>query len=129
MDMLVGERVPFSLRRCFRWNALAPRTAAPRSDVRVFLKGMALQCPTQESPDGGVFASPMNLLPDLTIEPDPSAGAHKFALSQNSKSLQAGSNPSERILIIRGIVTALDRPPRSCDTAIRVARLRRPQTS
>ena len=28
----------------------------------------------------------------------------KFSLSQNSKNLHAGSNPSERILIIRGIV-------------------------
>jgi hypothetical protein len=104
--------------------------------VSVFLKGMP--CNAQESPDGGVFAGPsppiMNFLPDSTIAPDPSAGAYrrKFALSQNSKSLRAGSNPSERTLIIRGIVKASDRPSRSCDSgepAIRVARLRRPQTS
>jgi hypothetical protein len=45
---------------------------------------------------------------DSTIGSDPWAEAYrrKFSLSQNSKSLHAGSNPSERILIIRGIVTA-----------------------
>jgi hypothetical protein len=39
----------------------------------------------------------------LGIEVQP---MRKFALSQNSKSLPAGSNFSERTLIIRGIVTA-----------------------
>jgi hypothetical protein len=70
MDTLVGERVPFSVRRCFRQEragpahgAAAPRTPRTlgglyRSGVRVFLKGMPLQWPPQERPDGGVFASP-----------------------------------------------------------------------
>ena len=51
---------------------------------------------------------PVKFSPDSTIESDPWAEAYRrrFSLSQNSKNLHAGSNPSERILIIRGIVPA-----------------------
>src|SRR5262249_55813585 len=47
----------------------------------------------------------------------------KIALPQNSKSLQSGSNPSKRTLIVHGIILA-DKPSRLCHTAIRIARLR-----
>jgi hypothetical protein len=40
----------------------------------------------------------------------------KFALSQNSKSLHAGSNPSATTVIIGAIVTALDGPLLSRDS-------------
>jgi hypothetical protein len=67
------------------------------------------------------------------IEPNEQQGQRrKFALSQNSKSLPARSNPSEKSLIIRGIVMASIELRAPCDTgrpAIRVARLRTPQTS
>jgi hypothetical protein len=47
-----------------------------------------------------------NFSPDSTIDLGPLAGAHrrKFALSQNSKDLHAGSNSSEKISIIGGII-------------------------
>ena len=83
-----------------------PRQAIPHEH--------GLQWPPKES---RVFASPMNFLPfDNLARPAGGAYRRKFALSQNSKSLPAGSNPSERTLIIPGIVMASNRPSRSCDT-------------
>jgi hypothetical protein len=63
----------------------------------------------------------VNFLPDSTIDLGPLAGAHRrrFALSQNSKDLRAGSNSSEKTSIIGGIIiTATDRSSRSCDRMI-----------
>ena len=60
----------------------------------------------------------VNFLPDSTIDLGPLAGAYRrrFALSQNSKDLRAGSNSSEKTSIIGGIiVTTTDRSLRSCD--------------
>ena len=69
-----------------------------------------------------VATGQVNFLPDSTIEPNPPAGMlyrHKFSRSENSKDLHAGSNPSEKTLIIRGIIiTAPERSSRLCDRKI-----------
>ena len=67
------------------------------------------------------FDDQVNFLPDSTIDLGPLAGAYRrrFALSQNSKDLRAGSNSSEKTSIIGGIIiTATDRSSRSCDRMI-----------
>ena len=68
-----------------------------------------------------VATGQVNFLPDSTIEPNPPAKMyrHTFLPSQNSKDLHAGSNPSEKTLIIRGIIiTAPERSSRLCNCKI-----------
>jgi hypothetical protein len=124
MDTLVCVRVLFSSRRCFRQKALArtapllehrvPYEGSVEAAIRVFPKGMPnnglLRTLTKVS-----LLSPSERRLILTrLSPTRREWRRKFALSQNSKSLHAGSNPSERTLIIRGIVMASASKPRNC---------------
>jgi hypothetical protein len=85
----------------FGYAAKVPRLSC-NGLMRTSLTEMCLLVQVRPFSDSSEFS------PDSTIGSDPWAEAYrrKFSLSQNSKSLHAGSNPSEKILIIRWIVTA-----------------------